>query len=133
MASAGSETIHSGREFLHRRTPSAGLGTDAGFYRLIPNRNPFGRRRGNSSRLLKLAGSHNLPVTFRAAGTSLSGQAISDSILIVVANIGKGYSISPDHEEITLQPEVLGQRVNELRLSPSDEIRSDPASVSASL
>ncbi len=34
--------------------------------------------------LLQLAQRHQVPVTFRAAGTSLSGQAITDSILIKV-------------------------------------------------
>jgi FAD/FMN-containing dehydrogenase len=36
--------------------------------------------------LLQLAQRHHVPVTFRAAGTSLSGQAITDSILIKVGS-----------------------------------------------
>ena len=47
-------------------------GTDAGFYRLIPQIVIRSEGEEEISRLLKLAGSHNLPVTFRAAGTSLS-------------------------------------------------------------
>ena len=58
-------------------------GTDAGFYRLIPQIVIRSEGEEEISRLLKLADLYNLPVTFRAAGTSLSGQAISDSILIV--------------------------------------------------
>ena len=45
-------------------------GTDAGFYRLIPQIVIRSEGEEEISRLLKLAGSHNLPVTFRAAGTS---------------------------------------------------------------
>lgn len=38
--------------------------------------------------LLRLSQQHAVPVTFRAAGTSLSGQAITDSILIKVSYTG---------------------------------------------
>ena len=58
-------------------------GTDAGFYRLIPQIVIRSKDEGEVSQLLRLATRYKLPVTFRAAGTSLSGQAISDSILIV--------------------------------------------------
>ena len=40
-------------------------GTDAGFYRLIPQIVIRSEGEEEISRLLKLAGSHNLPVTFR--------------------------------------------------------------------
>ena len=58
-------------------------GTDAGFYRLIPQIVIRSINEAEVARLLKTADKYNLPVTFRAAGTSLSGQAISNSILIV--------------------------------------------------
>ena len=58
-------------------------GTDAGFYRLIPQIVIRSNSEEEISDLLRLADRYGLPVTFRAAGTSLSGQAISDSILIL--------------------------------------------------
>ena len=58
-------------------------GTDAGFYRLIPQIVIRSNNEQEISDLLRSATRHQLPVTFRAAGTSLSGQAISDSILII--------------------------------------------------
>ena len=61
----------------------AGLGYGCRFYRLIPQIVIRSKDEDEVSQLLKLASRHGLPVTFRAAGTSLSGQAISDSILIV--------------------------------------------------
>ncbi len=104
-------------------------GTDAGFYRLIPQIVIRSESEEEISRLLKLAGRYNLPVTFRAAGTSLSGQAISDSILIVAGKHWEKYSLSPDHEEITLQPGITGQRVNELLAPFGRKFAPDPASV----
>lgn len=76
-------------------------GTDAGFYRLIPQIVIRSSSEEEISELLRLADRYGLPVTFRAAGTSLSGQAISDSILIVAGKHWEKYSISPDHEQIT--------------------------------
>ena len=65
-------------------------GTDAGFYRMIPQIVIRSNNEEEVSKLLSIASKHNLPVTFRAAGTSLSGQAISDSILIVAGNHWEG-------------------------------------------
>lgn len=107
-------------------------GTDAGFYRLIPQIVIRSEGEEEISRLLKLAG-HHLPVTFRAAGTSLSGQAISDSILIVAGKHWEQYSLSADHEEITLQPGIIGQRVNELLAPFGRKFAPDPASVKSAM
>ena len=46
-------------------------GTDAGFYRLIPKIVIRAKDENEVSRLLALADKYTLPVTFRAAGTSL--------------------------------------------------------------
>ena len=108
-------------------------GTDAGFYRLIPQIVIRSEGEEEISRLLKLADRYGLPVTFRAAGTSLSGQAISDSILIVAGKHWEEYSISPDHEEITLQPGIIGQRVNELLAPFGRKFAPDPASVKSAM
>ena len=108
-------------------------GTDAGFYRLIPQIVIRSEGEEEISRLLKLADRHGLPVTFRAAGTSLSGQAISDSILIVAGKHWEKYSISADHEEITLQPGIIGQRVNELLAPFGRKFAPDPASVKSAM
>ena len=108
-------------------------GTDAGFYRLIPQIVIRSEGEEEISRLLKLADCYGLPVTFRAAGTSLSGQAISDSILIVAGKHWEKYNISPDHEQITLQPGIIGQRVNELLAPFGRKFAPDPASVKSAM
>ena len=108
-------------------------GTDAGFYRLIPQIVIRSKDEGEVSQLLRLATRYKLPVTFRAAGTSLSGQAISDSILIVAGKHWEGYSISPDHEQVTLQPGLICQRVNELLAPYGRKFAPDPASVKSAM
>ena len=114
-------------------------GADAGFYRLIPQ--IVIRSDGEDgedgeeeiSRLLQLADRHDLPVTFRAAGTSLSGQAISDSILIVAGKHWEKCYISPDHETITMQPGIIGQRANALLAIFGRKIAPDPASIKSAM
>ena len=108
-------------------------GTDAGFYRLIPQIVVRSMNEDEVSRLLALADKHNLPVTFRAAGTSLSGQSISESILIVAGKHWEKYSISEDLETITLQPGIIGERVNQILKPFGRKFAPDPASVKSAM
>ena len=104
-------------------------GTDAGFYRLIPQIVIRSINEEEVARLLKTADKYNLPVTFRAAGTSLSGQAISNSILIVAGKHWEKYKIADDHSQITLQPGIVGERVNQILKPYGVKFSPDPASV----
>ncbi|MDR0844761.1 MAG: FAD-binding oxidoreductase [Tannerella sp.] len=108
-------------------------GTDAGFYRLIPKIIIRSTGEREVSELLSVANRLDIPVTFRAAGTSLSGQSVSDSVLVVAGKHWEKYTIAPDAETITLQPGIIGQRVNEL-LKPYGRVFSpDPASVRSAM
>lgn len=42
-------------------------------------------------RIMPIAKKHGVPITFRAAGTSLSGQAITDSVLLKLSHTGKNF------------------------------------------
>ena len=87
-------------------------GTDASFYRLVPQIVVRVESADEVSRIVKLASDSQIPVTFRAAGTSLSGQAITDSVLIQLGDGWKGYEISDDASSIKLQPGVIGGHAN---------------------
>ena len=43
------------------------------------------------ARILPIARRLGVPVTFRAAGTSLSGQAITDSVLLKLSHTGTNF------------------------------------------
>src|SRR5690554_1810245 len=62
------------------------MGTDASFYRLLPKLVIRVESEAEVAFILQQASAHQVAVTFRAAGTSLSGQAISDSVLIVLGD-----------------------------------------------
>ncbi len=67
------------------------FGADASFYRLIPKIVIKTESRDEVSNILRTAGRLKIPVTFRAAGTSLSGQAVTDSILLLLTGAWKKY------------------------------------------
>lgn len=103
-------------------------GTDAGFYRMTPKVVVRAADINDVVACMKLAYKHKLPVTFRAAGTSLSGQAISDSILVVAGKNWEKYEIGPEGRTIRLQPGIIGERVNELLEPYGRQFGPDPAS-----
>ena len=59
-------------------------GTDASFYRLTPRVIVKVEDESETLAVLKACRELKIPITFRASGTSLSGQALSDSVLVVL-------------------------------------------------
>lgn len=108
-------------------------GTDASFYRLIPKIVIKTDNAKEVQDIIKLSNDLELSITFRAAGTSLSGQAISDSILIVTSRKFTDFKISEDKSYISLQPALTGQQVNNLLSPYAKKIGPDPASINAAM
>ena len=80
------------------------FGTDASFYRLTPKLVLRVESEQEVIALLKLAGQYQVALTFRAAGTSLSGQAVTDSVLLVLGENWQQYQIFELGERIRLAP-----------------------------
>ena len=108
-------------------------GTDASFYRLTPQVVIRAKDEDEVSQIVKTANRYGLPFTFRAAGTSLSGQSVSDSILIVAGKNWEDYTIAPDGESITLQPGIVGARVNQILKPLGRVFPPDPASIGSAM
>ncbi|MCG6577113.1 FAD-binding oxidoreductase [Pseudomonas sp. AF32] len=107
------------------------FGTDASFYRLTPKLVVRVESEDEVVALLQLAQRDRVPVTFRAAGTSLSGQAISDSVLIVLGDNWNGRQIREQGAQIRLQPGVIGAQANAWLAPFGRKIGPDPASINA--
>jgi D-lactate dehydrogenase len=109
-------------------------GTDASFYRLIPKIIVLVHTEEEAVGVIALSNRHRLPLTFRAAGTSLSGQAITDSILMVATHKWRKYSVlDAEGSKIRLQPGITGARAN-IHLKPfGRKIGPDPASINAAM
>lgn len=108
-------------------------GTDASFYRLTPQVVIKAINESEVSSLVKIASQMNLPVTFRAGGTSLSGQGVTDSILIVCAYGWEGHEILNEGSAIKLQPGVIGSTANMYLKRFNRKIGPDPASINAAM
>ena len=108
-------------------------GSDASFYRLTPQLMVVVEDEAEVRLVLQQCAELGTPVTFRAAGTSLSGQAITDSVLVLLGDGWRGMRVSPDAAIISLQPGVIGAAANR-RLAPlGRKIGPDPASIDAAM
>ena len=106
-----------------------GWGTDASFYRQIPKVVVRSEGEEQMAKIIRACNQFHLPFTFRAAGTSLSGQSVSDS----VGKHWERYEIGPDQETIRLQPGIVGARVNELLKPYGRVFPPDPASIGSAM
>ena len=125
-------TIDKNRIF-HDPLYTLAYGTDASFYRLIPKMVIRANNENEVSLILKDCSQLNIPVTFRAAGTSLSGQAITDSVLLIAGSDWKKFKINENGSEIRLQPGITGGRANLLLAPYGRKIGPDPASINAAM
>jgi D-lactate dehydrogenase len=103
-------------------------GTDASFYRLVPKVVVRVRDVAEVRAVLALARRHRVPLTFRAAGTSLSGQAVTDSVLVQLDG-WKGRRIVEGGAAIVLEPGVIGAEANAALAPLGRKIGPDPASI----
>ena len=110
-----------------------GWGIDASFYRQIPQVVLRSDGEEEISRIVQLCQKYKLPFTFRAAGTSLSGQSCTDSVLIVAGKHWERFTLSADAESIRLQPGIVGARVNQILKPYGRVFPPDPASIGAAM
>ena len=107
------------------------LATDASFYTKIPKlviKVPSIHVMG---RVLAMANRLNIALTFRAAGTSLSGQAITDSVLVMLTPDWQQYEVIDNGEAISLAPGIIGAKANRILAVYGRKIGPDPASINA--
>jgi len=109
------------------------FGTDASFYRLVPKIVLKVESEAEITAILKACDRYDVPATFRAAGTSLSGQAVTDSVLVIAGDSWKAYQILEDGHRIRLQPGIIGAQANSYLLSYGRKIGPDPASINAAM
>ncbi|TKG90103.1 FAD-binding oxidoreductase [Puteibacter caeruleilacunae] len=104
-------------------------GTDASIYRLTPQLVVKADNADEVEYFLKQINLHEIPVTFRGAGTSLSGQAITDNVLLVTGQGWNACSISDNGKLIHLQPGITGAQANEHLEDFGRIIGPDPTSM----
>ncbi|MEQ8533722.1 MAG: FAD-binding oxidoreductase [Imperialibacter sp.] len=75
----------------------------------------------------------NVPVTFRAGGTSLSGQAVTDGILADLSNYWRKVNPENNGETVRVESGAIGAHVNIHLKKFGRKIGPDPASINAAM
>lgn len=104
---------------------------DASYFRLVPQAVVQPNSIGEIQALFKFTQQNRIPMTFRAAGTSLSGQAVTDGILVDISKHWDKFSIEDDATRIRFQPGLVGGFLNNALKPHRRRIGPDPASIDA--
>jgi D-lactate dehydrogenase len=118
---------------LYRPLDRLGRSVDASIYRLIPEAVVRPRDLAEVREILAYARRHRRHLTFRAAGTSLSGQAVTDDLLVEVAPFWRGVRVLDGGRRVWVQPGVVGAHVNRLLAPFGWRLGPDPASIDAAM
>ena len=105
--------------------------SDASFYRLIPRAVIQPKTTEEIKHLFRFSHQHRIPLVFRAGGTSLSGQAITDGILVDVGRHWRFVRVEQNGKAIRVQPGLIGQQANNALHLYGRKIGPDPASIAS--
>ncbi len=104
---------------------------DASYFRLVPQVVVQPDSVSEIQALFRFSGQNHIPLTFRAAGTSLSGQAVTDGILVDISRHWGRYNVESDGELLRAQPGIVGGFLNNVLKPFKRRIGPDPASIDA--
>jgi D-lactate dehydrogenase len=107
--------------------------SDAGFYHLQPKVIVFPCSESDIKQIFIVSKQYKLPITFRTGGTSLSGQSITDGILVDLSRHFRNIQIENEGNLIRLQPGVIGSVANAHLKKFKRKIGPDPSSISAAM
>jgi D-lactate dehydrogenase len=116
-------------QVLSRVSDLVRYASDASPYRLIPRVVVLARDAGDVATLFEFARARQLPITFRAAGTSLNGQSQSDGILVDVRRHFSGVEVLDGGARVRVQPGTVLGHANRVLASHRRKLGPDPASV----
>src|SRR4051812_8600780 len=103
---------------------------DASHYLLVPQTVVTPRSAEQVSELLRACDRAGVPLTFRSAGTSLSGQGLTDSVLVDTRHRFQGIEVLDGGARVRVQPGVTVRAVNTVLAPYGRKLGPDPASES---
>ncbi|MBG6180814.1 FAD-binding and (Fe-S)-binding domain-containing protein [Arthrobacter sp. CAN_A1] len=104
---------------------------DASHFLLIPQAVVVPSTAAEVGRLLQASAAQGIPLTLRAGGTSLSGQAISDSVLVDVRRNFRDIEVLDGGSRVRVQPGVTVRALNARLARYGRKFGPDPASEAA--
>ncbi|GAA4898069.1 FAD-binding and (Fe-S)-binding domain-containing protein [Ferrimonas pelagia] len=108
-------------------------GTDASFYQKRPQLVVHTKNEAELTQVMTECFLAKRPVTFRAAGTALCGQALSDSVLVVAGQHWTDLEVLDEGERVRLQPGVIGAKVNQALAPYGWKFGPDPATIASAM
>lgn len=114
-----------------RASDRLGFAYDASHYLLTPQAVVTPRDAAQVGGLLRLGATLGASLTFRSGGTSLSGQASSDGVLIDTRRDFRSIEILDDGARVRVQPGATVRAVNTRLVRHGRKLGPDPASESA--
>lgn len=102
---------------------------DASFYRLVPQVVVQAKSEDEIRALFRLSHERSVPLTFRAAGTSLSGQSVTNGILVEVAKHWRSLVVLEGGKAFRSLPGIIGANVNAMLKASGAKMGPDPASI----
>ncbi|HET8975444.1 MAG TPA: FAD-binding oxidoreductase, partial [Solirubrobacterales bacterium] len=113
---------------LTRAIDLVSYASDASPYRLFPKVVVMARDAGDVAKAFEYGRSKGIPVTLRAAGTSLNGQGQGDGIMVDVRRHWTGVTVSDDGARARVRPGTLLGHANRVLAPHSRKLGPDPAS-----
>jgi D-lactate dehydrogenase len=107
--------------------------SDAGFYYLLPKAVVQPVSEAEIIALFGFSHEHQIPIVFRTGGTSLSGQSITDGILVDLSQCWNKIQIEADGNLVRVMPGITGAMVNAHLRSFRRKIGPDPSSINAAM
>jgi D-lactate dehydrogenase len=107
--------------------------SDASFYTLVPRAVVIPVNIEEIFLLFRLARQLRVSITFRTAGTSLSGQTVTDGILADVSKYWGAVQVEDNGAYVRVQPGVTGAVVNHHLRKYGRKIGPDPASIQSAM
>jgi D-lactate dehydrogenase len=108
-------------------------GADAGFYFLLPKAVVKPVSEEEIVSLFNFSHQFDIPVVFRTGGTSLSGQSITDGILVDLSQHWNKIVIEEQGNTVRVQPGITGGMVNAWLKSKRRKIGPDPSSINSAM
>jgi D-lactate dehydrogenase len=118
---------------LSRPLDRLGRSVDASIYRLIPQVVVRPKDLDEVRALLRYARERGRGITFRTAGTSLSGQAVTDDVLVELAPYWSASRILDGGRRVWAQPGVVAGYLNRVLAPLGYRLGPDPASIDAAM
>jgi len=122
------EALLGADRLLTRPTDLIAYASDASPYRLFPRAVVMARDAEDVAEVLAYGREKEIPVTFRAGGTSLNGQGQSDGILVDVRRHFGGVAVEDDGARARVKPGTILGHANRVLAPHGVKLGPDPAS-----